>query len=716
MIFISIHGIDTVKEKIVNSVEKLDRLNIYIYIYISILIISLIYTYNVWYFYSMPIGLDAISNIADVPYYTESILKYGQFPLWNDLWFVGFPQYASPLTSFYYPISTIIYFLFGGLQGVKILILLHVFLSGVSFWIFSGILTNNKAPRLYGSLLYMLSGSLAARAYAGHLQMLMAFAYIPISAYLVIKAVETKGTKYISLSALTLALPILMGAPYYFAYWLLMLFAFALIKSLEYKDEKIKVRFDNLFVIALILVLTFGVSAILSIPILSNSDMLKRTVNPLGGSDTIDNLLFTLFHGKNLDFGANRMWGYEQSYDYGKVGWENYSFIGFIPLIFASLSIFHKSKHKKFLYAVLVVLIIYAQGSYTHFDWLHFLPFFDKLRVATRILAFVAFILISMAVLGLDWFNEELNNEGQHSKHILFIFVFFMLTTGLEYLKMISLGFDFDYIKILLLIMIAYLILSIAYLIFRSLINHKHSTFLISIILFSLLALIISNSQLFSPNPFIPSDIQSGNRLNEIRTVIKSPSSYPLTIEGSGNGGLNSLVEYGINSQNLRYYNAGYGYEYKYAPKTIDISGKEYSTIDLTLKYDLFYNSLWSFNLTEHNNSLPFAFAIHSDKIIPLKNKYYSPNKVIIDSESLSKGDLLVLKTAYHEGWKVDGIKVENFNGLIAVTSDGRQEYNFVFSPDDFKIGALITIIALIICTILYAYPKTLKIFGQDGH
>ncbi|MCX9011532.1 MAG: hypothetical protein OIN66_10475 [Candidatus Methanoperedens sp.] len=640
----------------------------------------------------MPFGLDLISNIADVPYYTESILKYGQFPLWNDLWFVGFPQYSSPLTSFYYPVSTIIYFLFGGLQGVKILIPLHFLLSGIGFWVFSSLLTGNKVPRLYGSLLYMLSGSLVARVYAGHLQMFMALSYIPFSIYFVIKAIDTRERRYIGLSALTMSLPILMGAPYYFAYFLLMLLALTVIRTIEYKDKGFRIRTGDLSIICIIAALTFGVSGIMSVPILYGSGTLERNVDPLGGSDTIDNLIFSFFMGENLNFDTIKMWGYDQKWT-----WENYSFIGLIPLVLASLSIFHKSRYRKFLYASLVILIIYAQGPFTHFYWLHYFPFFDNLRIASRILAFAAFILVSMAVLGLDWFLNENEKGDGISRHILIIMAFFMLVSGLEYLKMFSSDYNPAKTAILAKIII---ILGLAYLIFRQPV--KKNNILMSIILFSLLALIVSNSQLLAPSPFIPTDIKSDQYLQELWSENGMRNNgTPFTIEGAGNGGLNSLVGYSLNSQNIRYYNVGYGYTYKYRPQTIDIAGTQYTTLD----YRLDYNDFQKFDFILQNNSLPYAFNVNNNQIRPMKLKYYSPNKITVDGKDIS--GIIVVKNAFHTGWKVEGAPVKNYNGLIAVDSDGRQEYSFVFSPDDFKMGALITIFSLILCAILYISPKT---------
>ncbi|HEY9245388.1 MAG TPA: hypothetical protein VIO11_00930 [Candidatus Methanoperedens sp.] len=648
----------------------------------------------------MPVGLDTISNIADVPYYTGSILKYGQFPLWNDLGFLGFPQYASPLTSFYYPVSTIVYFLFGGLEGVKILIPLHMFLSGVGFWIFSSLLTSKKAPRLYGSLLFMISGSLAARIYAGHIQMFMMLPYIPITMYASIKAVETRETRYMALSAISMSLPILMGAPYYFAYLLLMLLVLGAVKIIEYKNNKLKIRKDNLIVVGLILALAFGVSGILSVPILNGNDQFERNVDSLGGSDTVDNIISSFSLGENLDFGTLRMWGYE-----GKWNWENYSFIGFIPLVLATLSVFTVSRHKNFFYASLVVLIIYAQGSYTNFAWLHFLPFFDKLRVASRILVFIAIILISMAVLGFDWFVESYEKKENISKSIFIIIAFFMIVTGLEYIRNFS--SDYNPVKIGILIKIL-LILGAVYFIFRKYI--KDSNILISIVLFSLLALLISNAQLLAMNPFIPADIKSNQDLQEafIKSGMKNEGP-PSIIKGTGNGGLNSLVGYSLNSQNFGYYNIGYGYVYKYRPQSIAISGTQYSTID----YELDYGTFQDFKAVTLKNTLPYAFSVQGNQIIPLKLKYYSPNKISVEAGDIKSG-IIVMKNAFHKGWKVDGAKTEDYKGLIAVNADGRQEYDFIFAPDDFYIGALVTIVALVLCAILYIYSPRLRIFKQE--
>ena len=84
----------------------------------------------------------------------------------------------------------------------------------------------------------------------------------------------------------------------------------------------------------------------------------------------------------------------------------------------------------------------------------------------------------------------------------------------------------------------------------------------------------------------------------------------------------------------------------------------------------------------------------------------FSPNNVFVKVKA-TQDDILILNQNYYRGWKA--IKKDqlclaaNYNGLISSEiNPGIHEITFVFQPDDFKIGLLISIMTIVgICIFL---------------
>ena len=102
-------------------------------------------------------------------------------------------------------------------------------------------------------------------------------------------------------------------------------------------------------------------------------------------------------------------------------------------------------------------------------------------------------------------------------------------------------------------------------------------------------------------------------------------------------------------------------------------------------------------------NSLPNAFIVGGSEIQSLPIKYFSPNKVVIDGSKIKQGDLVVLKTAYYKGWKANGKPAINAGNMLATTAEiSNNDITFNFAPADFKIGLVISLLALLFCILVF--------------
>ena len=104
--------------------------------------------------------------------------RNGHYPLWNPYLFLGFPQYAEPqLSTFYPPLRLLAWMAVP--QAIAWLYFLHFGLTGSGMYL----LARQQGAALAGGLLaaisWTLGGFTIAHLYAGHLPHLMTLAYLP---------------------------------------------------------------------------------------------------------------------------------------------------------------------------------------------------------------------------------------------------------------------------------------------------------------------------------------------------------------------------------------------------------------------------------------------------------------------------------------------------------------------------------------------------------
>jgi hypothetical protein len=98
---------------------------------------------------------------------------------------------------------------------------------------------------------------------------------------------------------------------------------------------------------------------------------------------------------------------------------------------------------------------------------------------------------------------------------------------------------------------------------------------------------------------------------------------------------------------------------------------------------------------------LPTVFAVRGEQMIPLKLEKYMPGMVVASGD-LKSGDIVVLKGNYYKGWKVNGADATPDGTMISsrVLAPIRT-VTFTFDPLDYKIGALLSGLGVIIVILL---------------
>lgn len=661
-------------------------------IIISIALCTLLYLWEIIFSGEMLPGHP--SDLIELPVLSQidSILTYHQFPLWDNLWISGFPEYASPISALYNPLITIPYLLFGLVTGVKVITVLHVFLAGISFWLFSTKVTSNKMVQLYGSILFMFSGSLAGRIDAGHTELMTMQMFIPLTMFFIIKAIESKDVKYIILSSISMSMFIFGGALYYFVFFMVMFFVYSITKIVSAEHEhNSRYNKQNLKILLSIFILCLMFSSIKLIPVLTLSDNIVRIdpIEPFKGSGIFKNMVTSFVTGSALS-----------GYSY----YESYSYLGFLPFIFAILSVFSKTKDKLFLYASFVIFLLWAGGNNTLFGAVHFLPFLDNFRVPGRALLFASFILITLSMYGLHWLLESFERDKNTVKPVLFVVgtvVFFEIQEIIvKFVKSTEPRFEIIGVFLVISVAMVYLLKGLSW-------QKSTKNFAFVLIAFSLLAACSANIEFIKSYENIYDSSTARNLVTDIKNYDGGEHDQ---IWLTTNGWPYYHTEFAYNSmvEDVHMQRAYYGYFLKNTPSSIVLNNIVYYAANYLIdtqyletgdKFDM--ESILSVDGTsvhKFKNSLPNVFTIRNGNLIPLTIKYFSPNKVVADGSNVQFGDVVIYKAAYYKGWKVNGNNAQNLGNMVGTEiKDSNGDIIFTFEPFDFKFGATITAITLLI-------------------
>ena len=639
----------------------------------------------------------------------DSLVTYHQFPLWNDMWISGFPEYASPISELYNPLLMIPYILLGLIDGVKFITVSHVFLAGIAFWLFSTTITPNKSVQLYGSLLFMLSGSITARLYPGHTELMTTQMFIPLTMFFITKSLHEKDVKYIILSAISMAMFIFGGAAYLFVFFAMLFFVYSFMSIVSFNKQgnnKISINQSNLKILTLIFVLCLMLLSIKIIPILNLTDNIIRNdpIEPFKGSILLKDSITYFVNG-----------GADSSFS----NYESYAYIGFLPAIFAFLSVFNKSKEKKYMYPSFVVLLLWAGGNLTLFGWIHLLPFLDNFRVPGRAFIFASFILISLSLYGLIWFLDSFEKDKKLVMPVLYSIALVIFFEAQEIFINLFKNLQSGALEIVGVALITsvgcYLLLK------RSEWKKETRKIAFVIILFSVLAVSTANIQFVNPVE---------NKLNDptaqkLMTAIKDHDNgehEQIWITTTGWPYYHTEMAYNSMINGIHIQRAYYAYYLKNSPSDVVINNTRYYTsnyvvdtqyldsgepADMPATFNVDGVSVYKFE-----NSLSNAFIVRNQNVIPLEIKYYSPNKVVASGSNVRVGDVVMLKTTYYDGWKFNGQDAENIGNMVGGRIDTPlEDVIFTFSPSDFKFGASVSLLTIIIFIFMIMKRDTINIY-----
>lgn len=200
----------------------------------------------------------------------ETILRYGQFPLWNPYSLGGYPLWANPQAGFLSP-TYLLHLLFGPVVGMKLDIVVHMAIGMIGMWLLARHLAMGRVSSFLPPVLYLMSGWYPLHLIAGHAWMLPA-TYIPFAVLFFLRCLERPREAV--LVALTLTLIAFEAGTYPGPYTILLLGVLAFFLSLQERSGR------PLKVLGGIVLLTLLLSAVKLLPLRELLQQFPRFTGP----------------------------------------------------------------------------------------------------------------------------------------------------------------------------------------------------------------------------------------------------------------------------------------------------------------------------------------------------------------------------------------------------------------------------------------------------
>src|SRR3989344_4144640 len=201
---------------------------------------------------------DLGSNWIYEDHIKKSISQFGQYPLWINSFFSGFPIDASNLAALFYPLN-LIFILVPLKIGFNFLTLLHVYLIGIFSFLLSYYgFRQSKAAAFIVSISIMLGPKLMNHNYFGHINLIESTPWLILSILLFIRSIEKKSI-YLAISCgLSLALVITVFSIFYvYALFSLIIYLFIHLIWNIYHRKPLKEQFKGLLFPSITLLSSF---------------------------------------------------------------------------------------------------------------------------------------------------------------------------------------------------------------------------------------------------------------------------------------------------------------------------------------------------------------------------------------------------------------------------------------------------------------------------
>ena len=331
----------------------------------------------------------------------EDLRNNNELILWNADVFSGTPLIGSPLTTMFYPLSIVFYFLpFHVVHPYMMAI--NLFLMGIFFYMYLRLIKISKFSSFFSVVIFVFSGIVVL--WSGIASFINALIWFPLLLYLTERLILEKRAVFGLLIGLLFGVQILGSGPQIFLYSCFVLFLYIALRLLY--ERKFILRTTCIFALAAIIGMVIG--AVQLIPMLEYSKYSIRdtglsydiaTMHSLPGYAMIT-FLVPEFYGR-----GNLYWGFWKNSSFT----EQYIYIGLVTLMLLIIALFfiRKNKYATIFSIIAAFSLLFSLGKYTPFYSIFYsLPLFNSFRAPVRMMVFFVFSAAVISGFSLDRITE----------------------------------------------------------------------------------------------------------------------------------------------------------------------------------------------------------------------------------------------------------------------------------------------------------------------
>lgn len=378
---------------------------------LTVILLSLLFHHlfeNKYYYFSA----DIVEAFFPWWVYLNNSFHSLRFPLLNQYWFAGSMPFAAIESGVFYPVYIVVQPFFNASQNINVAYyyflaveLAHYMLASILFYLLMKIgFKLERIPAIFGGLIYSGSGAFVGRFI--HTHMIVTLSWIPLLYLFYILFIERKRLVYAFLSTIILVLIITASHPQ-LTYYIFILFLVSILYFCFFyaKEQNMK-----LFIVSIgIILFSLALSAPKILLTLELSQNIVRTTS----ETTIKNLYNSLHPIYYLTllvpylFGKHFVGYWGSDYPWGN--WDNYIYIGILPVVFLVLSLnFSNKRLIYFCYLNLFLIFFFLLGKYfgPAAQIVSNMPFAEGTTMISKMANFLHFFLVVTATIGINIFYK----------------------------------------------------------------------------------------------------------------------------------------------------------------------------------------------------------------------------------------------------------------------------------------------------------------------
>ena len=310
----------------------------------------------------------------------------------------GYPILADPLSAVLNPFFMVPLAVFGLDTGMSVVFILLPILAGICMMVLLARLEVSGWIRIWGSLLYAISGALTARFAAGHTLFFLSYPIVPLLFAGILTA--PSNIRWTVVVAVVFTFMFFSGDVYGVWFGLLFFAATRAYWLCAYRSERNRMVIHSVGVLVLFLLL----ASLKLLPVLRDTlPRMQRLFRPVFGEGSVHAVLFPFFY--MIPF---RETFYDRPFFQRTLGfhfnwYEYYAFISPLPFMFlvAIRKIWDRRVVRLLVFILLASSLYLAMGyPYSPFYWLfRWVPALRVLRVPQRIALYATAPLIALCAL-----------------------------------------------------------------------------------------------------------------------------------------------------------------------------------------------------------------------------------------------------------------------------------------------------------------------------